>query len=290
MGIVYLARDPAIGRDVAVKLLSDQVNEDELRARFGREARAAGGLRHPNICTIFDTGEQDDQPFIVMEYMPGETLQALIRRKAGLTIPRKLEIMEEICAGLAHAHESGVVHRDVPSNLIVDQSGNVKILDFGIAKVGATAFTKPGAIVGTLNYMAPELFTEGVIDYRADIFAVGAVFYELLTGAPAFPGTLTEGVLRRISYQDPIALRDTCTDLDPEIDQVVARALAKRPEERFVNLSAMRTWLGKIRRRLEAADVTVSRPRSLNEAETVARTGSQAIGTDLNDAASLAFE
>src|SRR5262250_121884 len=136
MGSVYLARDPAIDRLVAIKLLKEGFDNAELRERFMREARSAGRLRHVNIVTIFDVGEHDNQPFIAMEYVEGETLYALIKQKAALSIGRKLEMIDQLCAGLQYAHRGGIVHRDIkPKNVMVDADGVLKVLDFGIARV-----------------------------------------------------------------------------------------------------------------------------------------------------------
>src|SRR5215218_2596763 len=137
MGSVFVARDPAIDRLVAIKLLRDGIDSPELRERFKREARSAGRLRHPNIVTIFHVGEFEARPFIVMEYIPGETLAEIIKQQSPLTIGRKIRIIEEMCRGLAYAHKAGIVHRDVkPLNILVDTEGSVKILDFGIARIG----------------------------------------------------------------------------------------------------------------------------------------------------------
>jgi len=262
MGAVYLAQDPAINRQVAIKFLGDRLDDEEMRERFAREPRAAGGLRHPNIVTIFDVGEQDGRPYIVMEYVAGETLLDVIRRRAPLALARKLQLIEGVCMGLGHAHAAGIIHRDIkPANIVVDENGTVKILDFGIAKLGETRLTKSGAIPGTLNYLAPELITTGQVDHRSDIFAVGAVLYELLAGRQAFPGSIHDGVLGRLTADTPPALPDLGADNDDELRQVVARALAKRPEDRFATLDEMRDRLAQIRARVEqGARPTTARP------------------------------
>jgi serine/threonine-protein kinase len=186
MGSVYLARDPAIDRLVAIKLLKEGFDNAELRERFMREARSAGRLRHINIVTIFDVGEHDNQPFIAMEYVEGETLYALIKRRAALSIGRKIQLMDELAAGLQYAHRGGIVHRDIkPKNVMLDADGVVKVLDFGIARVadggGGGIKTQAGMLMGTLNYMAPEqMMGLPDVDARADQFSAGAVFYELL--------------------------------------------------------------------------------------------------------------
>ena len=231
MGALYRARDPRIGRYVAIKLLRPGYDRPEIRDRFSREATAAGGLSHPNIVTIYDVGEQDGLPFIAMEYVRGETFADLVGLRPPLSVLRKVQLMEEVCAGLAHAHEAGIVHRDIkPANLIVGPEGTVKILDFGIAKLSATGITVPGAIMGTLNYMSPEQVNGTSVDARADIFSVGAVLYELLSHQQAFPGQVPDEVLHRILHGDPTPIREYCPDLDRRLVQLVEQALEKNPD------------------------------------------------------------
>ena len=213
MGKLYLARDPAIGRQVAIKLLRDDPESPEIRERFLREARAAGSLRHLNIVTIFDIGEHDDQPFIAMEFVDGDTLGEIIRRKDAVPLGRRLEWMETLCSGLAYAHRAGIVHRDVkPANVMVDRDGTLKILDFGIARAGASGMTRTGMVLGTVCYMAPEQLSGGVIDQRSDIFAVGAVFFELMSGRRAFPGDAEAAFLQRLNKPEPDSLGSVCPE------------------------------------------------------------------------------
>jgi serine/threonine protein kinase len=209
MGTVFLARDPAIDRLVAIKLLKEGFDNAELRDRFLREARSAGRLRHINIVTIFDVGEHEKQPFIAMEYVEGETMHALIKRSAPLSLGRKIQLMEELCAGLQYAHRAGIVHRDIkPKNVMLDADGVLKVLDFGIARMndaaGGGIKTQAGMLMGTLNYMAPEqMMGLPDIDARADMFSAGAVFYELLVYRQAFAGGLESGILHKIINAPP---------------------------------------------------------------------------------------
>ena len=246
MASLYLARDPMIDRLVAIKVLREGFDE-ELRERFAREARSAGRLRHVNIVTIFDVGEHEGEPFIAMEYVSGETLGQVIRRNAPLGIPRKLELLEALCAGLGYAHQAGIVHRDIkPANIMVDTEGVLKILDFGIARVGDSSMTQAGMLVGTLNYMSPEQVAGQPVDLRSDIFAVGAVCYELLSCKQAFPGNLQTGILHRILHGEPAPLEG----LDPvegDLARIVGRALEKNPADRYQDLGAMRRDLAKVR-------------------------------------------
>src|SRR6185369_15438550 len=248
MGALYRARDPRIGRYVAIKLLRQGYDTPELRDRFSREAIAAGSLSHPNIVTIYDVGEHDGLPFIAMEYVRGDTFADLVCLRPPLSIPRKLQLTEEVCAGLAHAHEAGIVHRDIkPANLIVGPEGTVKILDFGIAKLSATGITQPGAIMGTLNYMSPEQVKGTTVDARADIFSVGAVLYELLSHQLAFPGQLPDEVFHQILTGVPTPITEYCPDLDPRLVRLVDQALEKDPDDRFENIAAVQRELSAIR-------------------------------------------
>jgi serine/threonine-protein kinase len=249
MGSLFLALDPMLERQLAIKLLRD--DNDELRERFAREARAVARLRHRNIVTIFDVGEQDGHPFIAMEYIQGQTLAELIRA-GSLDTSRKLRLVEELCDGLGFAHKAGIVHRDVkPANVMVERDGPVKILDFGIARIAESGMTQAGMLIGTLNYMSPEQVAGRVVDSRSDIFAVGAVLYELLSGRQAFPGGLQNGILNRILHEEPPPLRELLPSIDDEIVDVVERALAKDPQARYQDLAAMRRDLERVRQRSE---------------------------------------
>ena len=244
MGVLYLALDPVIDRLVAVKLL--RVDTEEMRVRFLREARACGGLQHKNIVTIYDVGVHDDQPFIAMEYIKGETLAEVIGRNATLTLDQKIKLVEELCDGLSYAHDAGLIHRDIkPANLMVtDGAGHLKILDFGIARAtDLESFTKTGAIVGTLSYMSPEQAQGHSLDHRSDIFAVGTVLYELLTYRRAFPGR----DLRTVTQDKPIPVTELAPSVDPILDDIVASALAPHPDQRYQHLSELVTRLGNVR-------------------------------------------
>ncbi len=269
MGDLYLAIDPNTNRLVALKLLNATLASAELRERFAREARALAALNHPNIVAIYDTGEFEGAPFIVMEYVRGETLAELIRRRAALSVSQKLELLEELCAGLAQAHEAGIVHRDIkPANLMVDQQNHLKILDFGIARVAEGARTRVGmpltqvnAQIGTPGYMSPEQIEGGEVDHRTDIFAVGAVAYELLAYDEAFSGANTSQIESRVLRGQPRPLATVVPGLDPEIDEIVLRALKTDPNKRYQDAASFRRALEKYRQRLEPEpDPSQARP------------------------------
>src|SRR5258705_4976598 len=257
MGDLYLALDPNTNRLVALKLLNATLDSSELRERFAREARALAALNHQNIVNIYDTGEFEDSPFIVMEYVRGETLAEMIKRRATLSVSQKLKLMEELCAGLAQAHEAGIIHRDVkPANLMVDQQGRLKILDFGIARVAEGNRTRVGPLtqvnmlIGTPGYMSPEQFEAGEIDHRSDIFAVGAVCYELLAYSEAFAGADTIQVERRVLAGKPAPLASLVPGIDPEIDEIIQRALKKDPNKRYQDAATFEKALEKVCARL----------------------------------------
>jgi tetratricopeptide (TPR) repeat protein len=254
MGTVYLGRHPEMDRFVAIKVLRDPLFDEELLQRFFREARSAGNLRHENIVTVYDVDQYDRQPFMAMEYVDGTPLSEVIRHRQPLTLGDKLSYIEQICSGLYYAHSKGIIHRDIkPANLMVDRNGVIRILDFGIARVEGSGMTSDGSMIGTLNYMSPEQMLGRPVDYRSDIFAVGAVSYELLAYQQAFSGTLETGLLQKLPYEDPPSLMELSPGLPPEVEQVVLRALAKRPEDRFPDLGVARTAIREIRRSLDPA-------------------------------------
>jgi serine/threonine protein kinase len=262
MGALYRARDPRIGRSVAIKQLRPQFNTPELRERFAREAAAAGGLSHANIVTVYDVGEQDGLPFIAMEFVQGETFADLVKLRPPLALPRKIALTEEVCAGLAHAHEAGIVHRDIkPANLIVGPEGIVKILDFGVAKLPAGGTTAPGAVVGTLNYLSPEQIAGTGVDARADIFSLGAVLYELLSHRQAFPGRNPADVFQKILRGAPTPLPDVVPGIDARLVELVQCALEKDPDQRVQDASTFQQELAIVRLSLLAAESPRPVPR-----------------------------
>jgi serine/threonine-protein kinase len=234
MGALYLARDPNIDRLVAIKVLHSDLDEPELRARFTREARAAGALAHPHIVTVFDYGEHDGSPFLVMEYIRGETLAKAIARRAPEPLTTRAQWVRDLCAGLACAHEAGVVHRDVkPANLMIDRSGVLKILDFGVARITASDMTSRTLLVGTPGYISPEQIEGKPVDPRCDLFAAGAVAYELFSYQRAFAGETQHTILLQVLHQDPPPLTEVCPGIDADLAAIVARALQKDPANRY---------------------------------------------------------
>lgn len=263
MGILYLARDPWIDRLVALKVLRD--DDEDLRQRFSREARVIGRLQHLNIVAVHDVGEHEGQPFIAMEYVPGETLAQKIAAQDPLPLDRRLQLMQDLCGGLAYAHQHDVVHRDVkPANLIMHRdTGQLKILDFGIARLTTgTGLTQYGARIGTPRYMAPEQLAGRPVDYRCDVFAVGLVLYELLTYQAAFSGDDPEELARRILDSAPPSLGDVDVRVDPTLITIVDRALQKDAARRYQDLTEMGEALGRVRQGLDTETrMSTVRPR-----------------------------
>src|SRR5262245_45498336 len=248
MGEVYRARDARLGRDVAIKVLPVALaaHADRL-ARFEQEARAAGALNHPNILAIHDIGAHEGTPYLVSELLEGETLRD---RLAGGALPvrKAIDLMAQAARGLAAAHERGIVHRDLkPENLFVARDGRLKILDFGLAKLTAPdregavrqsaptlqADTGPGAVWGTVGYMSPEQVRGNPVDHRSDVFALGAILYEMLSGKRAFRGASPADTVSAILKEDPPDLTEVVEAIPPALERVVRHCLEKNPNERF---------------------------------------------------------
>jgi eukaryotic-like serine/threonine-protein kinase len=260
MGVVWRAYDSVIRRYVALKLLSRAGRSPDARERFLREARAAGALQHPNLVTIYDLGDADGQLFIAMELVDGRDLSALIALAEPLALERKLDMVIEVLQGLSYAHERGVIHRDIkPSNVRVASDGAVKIMDFGIARLQSGDVTGSGAIVGTPTYMAPEQITNGAITPATDVFAVGCLLYELLGYQKPFAGETVHGVLYQVLTTDPKPLRTMAPSIPAALERVVAKAMAKVPEDRYETARQMQSALVSIRAALSGATETTER-------------------------------
>jgi eukaryotic-like serine/threonine-protein kinase len=260
MGYVYRAVDPLLKRDVALKTMLKDVSDDpDLRSRFMREAQSAGGLRHPNIVTIYDLGEDEQGcPFIAMEFLTGTDLEQIIKNKVDILLPKKLDIIIQTCMGLGYAHNNGIVHRDIkPANIRLLDNGEVKIMDFGIAKITASQFTKTGMVMGTPHYMAPEQIRGEKVDRRADIFSVGVVLYELLTYRKPFPGDNPTTVLFKIIHSEPEPLTDPQFVPPLGLDEIVQKALAKKPEDRYQDCEAVADDLLQVLNKVQMPDATM---------------------------------
>lgn len=242
MSNVYLAHDMILNRDVAVKVLRyDAANEEEFHRRFQREALSATSLAHPNIVSIYDVGEDQDMHYIVMEYIKGKTLKQYINEFSPLTPARSVQIMKQLTSAIAHAHENQIIHRDIkPQNILVDDEGNVKVTDFGIAtSLSATSYTKTNSVIGTVHYLSPEQARGGTATNQSDIYALGIVLYELLTGELPFSGESAVSIaLKHLQTETP-SIRALDASIPQSLENVVLKATAKNPLHRYSSVEEM---------------------------------------------------
>ena len=238
MGVVYHGFDPVIGRTVAIKtMLTEGLSSQEFRefkARFQREAQAAGVLSHPNIVNVFDYGEDSGILYLIMEYLEGKSLEKLVEGQNILPIETIIPMYGQVCNALDHAHQNGIVHRDIkPANIMVLGNGLVKVTDFGIAKMVSMGMTQAGQVLGTPNYMSPEQVKGRQIDGRSDIFSLGIILYDLVTGEMPFGGENITTIIYKIINENPIPPRELDATIHPGLSYVICKALAKSPEERY---------------------------------------------------------
>ena len=280
MGVVWRGIDENIGREVAIKTLTRGfVDDPDMLARFYEEVRTTGRLNHPNIVTVYHLGDENGMPYIVMERLEGNPLDNLLASGAPLALSDQLKIVEDVCSALSNAHQNNVIHRDVkPANIFVQHDGNVKLLDFGIARLEKRdenlGHTRTGNVIGTVPYMAPERLTGGEVDSRSDIFSVGVVLYELITGQLPFEGKDVV-LMQNILHQPYPQLQTKIRDYPAALDQIIDRALAKSPDDRYstaeemaadlntvnaeLKIEQVQRLLPEARRRLEAQDLAGAR-------------------------------
>jgi serine/threonine-protein kinase len=256
MGTVYLGRDPSINREVAIKTLTyAEVEPDrleEVKSRFFREAEAAGRLSHPNIVTIYDVGEEHDTAYMAMELLKGKDLTHYTQQKHLLPVSRVLSTVLQVSRALAYAHNQGVVHRDIkPSKILLLEEDQVKVADFGIARVISLSKTETGTIFGTPNYMSPEQVAGKKVDGRSDLFSLGVVFYELLTGAKPFKGDSLTSLMYAIANTDHAPLKKIAPKTPICCTKIINKLLAKRFNKRFTSgaevASRIESCLGKLK-------------------------------------------
>jgi serine/threonine protein kinase len=285
MGTVYSAEHVALGRPAAIKMLRLAPEKHHYRARFLREARAAAALRHINIATVYDYGEtQVGIPFIVMERVDGPTLDEIIRR-GELTLRRSLEIIEGLTSALTEAHRHGIIHRDVkPKNVAINERGEVKVLDFGLAKqlrevadliiegddtqANIATQTCENVIVGTPMYLSPEQALGGVLDARSDLFSVGSVLYECITSHPSFPGNSAAEVREKVIRNNPPPPSSLNSTVPAELDRITLKALAKKTEDRYQSAEELLADLGRVRETLSDTGVIRVPPQQTKQSTT----------------------
>jgi serine/threonine-protein kinase len=248
MGVVYSAYDDEHRREVALKvMMTDLEGDSETRERFYREAKIAGQLQHRNLISVYDMGEEDGRLYMVMELLKGDTLNDYLKRAHPLTLETCLDLMGQMCEGLAVAHVHRIFHRDVkPGNIFIQHDGSLKILDFGVARLADSNMTASGFIVGTPDFMSPEQARGKEIDHRSDIFSTGAVFYYMLSGRKPFAAADLPAVLHKVEAEDPVALTDR--EAPAGLWRIVAKALAKSLTRRYQELGELLADLTRFQR------------------------------------------
>jgi eukaryotic-like serine/threonine-protein kinase len=252
MADVYLAEDEELGRRIAIKILNDRhANDEQFVERFRREAKNAAGLSHPNIVAIYDRGEAEGTYYIAMEYLDGRSLKELVVARGPLPISDAIDATRQVLAALRFAHRKGVVHRDIkPHNVMADADGRLKVTDFGIARAGVSQMTEAGSIIGTAQYLSPEQARGAPVDQRSDLYSIGIVLYEMLTGKTPFSGETPVEIAMKHLSDPPRPPSLERPDISPDLDMVVLRALAKSPDDRFQTAEEMDSELERVGRGL----------------------------------------
>src|SRR6184192_4626506 len=260
MANVYLAEDQELGRQVAIKILDGRhAADNSFIERFRREAKNAAGLSHPNIVSIYDRGEAEGTYYIAMEYLSGRSLKELIVSRGPTPIKIAVDYTRQILAALSFAHRNGIVYRDIkPHNVVVDSDGRLKVTDFGIARAGASQMTEVGSIIGTAQYLSPEQARGAPVDPTSDLYSVGVVLFELLTGQVPFTGDTPLEIAMKHLSQIPKPPSELRPDVPHDLDMVVLRALAKEPSERYQSAQEMDADLERVLKGLPIGDETES--------------------------------
>jgi eukaryotic-like serine/threonine-protein kinase len=258
MANVYLAEDQELGRRVAIKILDDRhAADDSFIERFRREAKNAAGLSHPNIVSIYDRGEAEGTYYIAMEYLSGRSLKELISSRGPTPVRIAIEYTRQILAAIGYAHRNGIVHRDIkPHNVVVDADGRLKVTDFGIARSGASQMTEVGSIIGTAQYLSPEQARGAPVDQRSDVYSVGVVLYEMLTGKVPFNGDTPLEIAMKHLSEVPVPPSELRPEVPDDLDLIVLRALAKDPDDRYQTADEMDADLTRVARGLGVSSET----------------------------------
>lgn len=291
MGIVYEGFDPYIERIVALKTVQksiiDSTEAEEAFSRFRREAQAAGRLTHPNIVSVYEYGEDNDIAFIAMEFVTGKELKSFFDKGERFPIKDSVQIMSQLLCALDYSHGHSVVHRDIkPANIVINEDGQVKVVDFGIARIESSELTQVGTVLGTPTYMSPEQFMGIAVDGRSDIYSAGVILYQFLTGERPFTGNITT-IMHKVLYQAPVAPRTLNPELPKALEDVVNKAIAKKPEERFQTagefIKALNTATGSAAVAPDKADsdATLVAGKAGQGAQADAATQASAAGFDL---------
>ena len=250
MGVVYKGLDMTLQRPVAIKLLHSHLTRDSVFFdRFKNEAILLAHLSHPNVTTLYNFFSEGDQNYMVMEYVEGMTLEDYIEKHGSQPVEFVLKTMSAAADGLAHAHERGVLHRDIkPSNIMISKNGTVKIMDFGIAKMkGSTSMTRVGSVIGTLEYIAPELLSGKVPSPQSDLYAMGVVIYELLSGKLPFEGPTEASLINSIINQKPKSIKSLNPEVPKSLENILENLLHKNPEKRLASADELKLKLDQIR-------------------------------------------
>ena len=264
MGVIHVAADPHLGREVALKVLLEPQADPALAQRFEREARALAALKHPAIVAIYDQGVHDGRPFMAMELVPGESLEARLRREGPLPPLEAARLIEEVARAIEHAHRAGILHRDIkPANVLIDPSGRPKVVDFGLARTQDGALTRTGEVLGTAAFMAPEQASgeRHEVGPATDVYGLGATLYALLTGVPPFAGASLMNVLKAILTDPPRDPRRLRPEVSSELAVICLRCLAKEPQQRYASAGALADELGRQLAPPSAQRGTAQRPR-----------------------------
>ncbi len=267
MGVLYRGIDPVLDREVAIKVMLVDFSEDteQMRPRFYREAQAAARLQHSNIVTVFEFAEDNNTPYIVMEFLRGASLAGRMASPIPLTLDDKLNIVAQLCGALHYAHEQGVIHRDIkPANIFILPDGTTKLLDFGVAKLTTSTLTRQGDVLGSASYMSPEqVGGSDSVDGRSDIFSVGVMLYELIAGRKPFEADSPTATIMKILRDDPPPLDGVVPGLPPQLVTAVGRTLAKDPADRFATAGELSRELQRIRISLQTFNRALpARPKS----------------------------